>query len=184
MLRHLPNAITLMRILLMIPFGLCLFSGRYNAALILLFVAAASDSLDGFLARRFGWRTWFGSVADPLADKLLLVISYVSFGYLGIMPLWLVAVVLGRDLVIVSGSLAYWRLTGHFEGQPTWMGKVSTFVAMTAAVWTLLHLAFWPLPPWVLPSLYVLVTMLGLLSAAQYIVLGVRVVRTRGRRSA
>lgn len=182
MLKHLPNAITLMRIVLLVPFALFLFSERYQAALIVLFVAAVSDSLDGFLARRFGWRSWFGSVADPLADKLLLIVSYVSFGYLGIMPVWLVGVVLGRDGLILSGSFAYWRITGHFEGNPTWLGKVSTFVAMTAAVWTLLHLAFWPLPPWLLPSLYVLVAVLGAVSAMQYVVLGIRAVRLHARR--
>lgn len=183
MLKHIPNAITLMRIVLLVPFALFLFGERYQAALIVLFIAAVSDSIDGFLARRFGWRSWFGSIADPLADKLLLIVSYVSFGYLGIMPVWLVAVVLGRDALILGGSFAYWRITGHFEGNPTWLGKVSTFVAMTAAVWTLLHLAFWPLPPWLLPSLYVLVALLGGVSAMQYVVLGIRAVRLHGRRS-
>lgn len=181
MLRHIPNVITLMRIVLLVPFALYLFDERYLAALVILFIAAISDSVDGFLARRFGWRSWFGSVADPLADKLLLVVSYVSLGYLGIMPLWLVAIVLGRDLLIVSGSFIYWRVTGHFEGNPTWLGKTSTFVAMTAAVWTLLHLAFWPLPPWLLPALYVLVALLGTVSAAQYVVLGIRAVRLHNR---
>lgn len=177
MLRHIPNVITLMRIVLLVPFALYLFDQRYLAALIILFVAAVSDSIDGFLARRFGWRSWFGSIADPLADKLLLVVSYVSLGYLGIIPVWVVAVVLGRDVLIVSGSFFYWRLTGHFEGNPTWLGKASTFVAMTAAVWTLLHLAFWPLPPWLLPSLYMLVAILGVVSAAQYVLMGLRAVR-------
>ncbi len=182
MLKHIPNVITLMRIVLLVPFAFYLFGERYQAALILLFVAAVSDSIDGFLARRFGWRSWFGSLADPLADKLLLIVSYVSFGYLGIMPLWLVGVVLGRDALIVSGSLAYWRITGHFEGNPTWLGKTSTFVAMTAAVWTLLHLAFWPLPQWLLPTLYVLVAVLGAVSALQYVVVGMRAVRPPGGR--
>lgn len=181
MLKHIPNAITLMRIVLLVPFAFFLFGERYQAALIVLFIAAVSDSVDGFLARRFGWRSWFGSVADPLADKLLLIVSYVSFGYLDIMPIWLVVVVLGRDALILSGSFAYWRITGHFEGNPTWLGKASTFVAMTAAVWTLLHLAFWPLPPWLLPGLYVLVAILGGISAMQYVVLGIRAVRLHGR---
>lgn len=177
MLKQLPNAITLLRIVLLVPFAICLFESRYGAALIILFIAAASDSLDGFLARRYGWRTWFGSVADPLADKLLLTVSFVSLGWLGVMPWWLVGVVLGRDMLILSGSFAYWRLTGHFEGNPTWLGKASTFIAMTAAVWTLLHLAFWPLPPWLLPSLYVLVAVLGIVSALQYVMMGIRGLR-------
>jgi cardiolipin synthase len=117
-----------------------------------------------------------------LADKMLLIVSYVSFGYLGIMPLWLVGVVLGRDALILSGSFTYWRITGHFEGNPTWLGKTSTFVAMTAAVWTLLHLAFWPLPQWLLPTLYVLVALLGGISALQYVVLGLRAIRPPGGR--
>lgn len=183
MLRHLPNLITVMRIVLLLPFALYLFDKCYREALVVLFAAALSDSLDGFLARRFGWRTWFGSVADPLADKLLLTVSYVSFGYLGIMPIWLVIVVLGRDALILGGSFAYWRITGHFEGNPTWWGKVSTFIAMTAAVWTLLHLALWPLPNWLLPALYGLVAFLGVVSAVQYVVLGVRILRNRGGNS-
>lgn len=181
MLKHLPNIITLLRIVLLVPFALFLFDAKYGEALIVLFVAAVSDSLDGFLARRYGWRSWFGSVADPLADKMLLTVSYVSLGYLAIMPWWLVGVVLGRDVLILSGSFAYWRITGHFEGNPTWLGKTSTFVAMTAAVWTLLHKAFWPLPSGLLPALYGLVAVLGIASAIQYVVVGIRAVRQKGR---
>lgn len=70
--RHLPNLLTLLRLLLTLPIAWLLLSERFAAALWLFAVAGASDALDGFLARRFGWVSRVGSVLDPLADKLLL----------------------------------------------------------------------------------------------------------------
>ena len=102
-----PNIITVFRFLLVPPVVLLLLNHRYGAALIVFGVAGFSDALDGFLAKRYGWSSRMGAIMDPLADKLLLVASFVTLGWLGLIPPWLVALVILRDVVIVIGAMIY-----------------------------------------------------------------------------
>ncbi|PWG73519.1 CDP-alcohol phosphatidyltransferase, partial [Enterococcus hirae] len=80
--------------------------------LILFVVAAATDGLDGFLARFFGWKSRLGAILAPLADKLLMVSTYLVLSITGVFPLWLFMLVLGRDVVIVVGGLLFHRFVG------------------------------------------------------------------------
>ena len=84
-----PNALTLLRILLVLPFAVALLATEYRIALVIFFVAAATDALDGFLAREFDWRTRLGAIADPLADKALLIAAYLMLTLNGVLPYWL-----------------------------------------------------------------------------------------------
>lgn len=84
-----PNVITAFRFLLVPPVVILLLQERFTAALIVFGVAGFSDGLDGFLAKRYDWRSRLGSILDPLADKLLLVSSFVTLGWLGLIPAWL-----------------------------------------------------------------------------------------------
>src|SRR5689334_16611691 len=86
--RHLPNAITLTRIALVVPLIAVIARENFNAALILVMIAGASDALDGLLAKRCGWQSWLGGVLDPIADKTLLVACFVSLYLVGVMPAW------------------------------------------------------------------------------------------------
>jgi cardiolipin synthase len=144
-LSWIPNAICVVRILLIVPLVAALFSGAYTQALVLIVVAGLSDGLDGFLARTFDWRSRLGSLLDPAADKLLVVSTFVSLTTLDLVPLGLTLIVVLRDIVIVSGALAYQRIAGHLEGEPTLISKLNTVCVLLFIVLTIMH-AEWALP--------------------------------------
>ena len=142
---QIPNAICVVRIVLVVPITLALLGGRFDLALALIFVAGFSDGLDGFLAKHFGWRSWIGGILDPLADKLLLVSLFVVLAWLGLVPLWLAAVVILRDLVIVSGALAYNFTVGKVQPEPTRISKLNTVLQLIFVVIVVSRQAFgWP----------------------------------------
>jgi cardiolipin synthase len=125
-LAALPNVLSGMRIVLVLPFAWALLRQDHGLALWLFVVAALTDGLDGWLARRFGWQSQLGGLLDPAADKLLVAVSVSLFAWLDLVPVWVAAVVLGRDVVIVLGALYFrWRI-----GQVAWgasaLGKAST----------------------------------------------------------
>ena len=84
-----PNIISMLRIILVIPTVMLLLNERYGQALILFAVAGASDGLDGYIAKRYHYVSRLGTILDPLADKLLLVCTYLALGWLGLLPAWL-----------------------------------------------------------------------------------------------
>ena len=172
LLKSIPNTLTILRIILVVPFSWALLTEQYPLALGLLFVAGLTDGLDGFLARQFGWYTWFGSVADPVADKILLVVTYLILGYLGHIPLWLVALVVGRDIVIFTGSIIYSKVVGHFEGKPTLLGKICTFLLIVYGLLVLVHLGLWQLSPQILIWGAWVIAFFAITSGLQYVYLG------------
>lgn len=123
---QLPNLISLLRIILVIPVVWALVTANFFIALVLFAVAGFSDALDGFLAKHYHWESRLGSILDPLADKLLLVASFATLTWLGFLPHWLLWMVLGRDVLIVAGALAYHYLVGKFELLPLWSSKINT----------------------------------------------------------
>ncbi len=104
-----------------------LLSDRFAAALVVFGVAGVSDGIDGYLAKRFHWTTHIGALLDPLADKLLLVCSFVTLGYLGWIPYWLVGLVILRDLVIVAGAVSYHYFIEQLVAEPSHASKLNTF---------------------------------------------------------
>ena len=173
MLKHLPNFLTIVRMLLVVPFVIVLYNGHYLSALTLLFVAGVTDGLDGFLARQFGWYSWFGSVADPIADKLLLVASYVVLGMLGHIPIELTYLVVGRDALIFSGAGLYWFFVGRFEGRPTLLGKLCTFVMIVQGLLVLTSLALFEMPSLLLTAGNAVVAVLCVVSGVHYVYIGI-----------
>ncbi|WP_395683415.1 CDP-alcohol phosphatidyltransferase family protein [Dokdonella sp.] len=147
MLRHLPNLITALRILLVLPLCWLIDSGRYDGALVLAAIAAFSDALDGFLAKRFGWQSWIGGMLDPIADKLLLTATFVWLALAGDLPGWLAALVVGRDLAIVAGAIAYHNLVGPFDAAPSRLSKATTVVQLVFVLSELLRLSHWLMLP-------------------------------------
>ncbi len=128
LLLWLPNLLTSLRIVLALPICLLIISDQYVAALWVALIAGISDGLDGWAARRLHVTSRFGAIADPLADKLMLGSAYLGFAIAGLLPWWVTLVVIGRDVLIVSGALAYhWRY-GRYEMDPSRWGKLSTFV--------------------------------------------------------
>lgn len=178
--RWIPNALTFLRILLIAPFAGGLLSENYRLALLIFFVAAATDAFDGFLARHFNWRSRFGAIADPLADKALLLTAYLMLTLTGVLPVWLFALVLGRDLLIVVGALAYHYGIGRFEMQPSIPGKLNTFIQILVVLAIIVLLAGLPMQPWVLEAGIMLVAASAVVSGLHYVLIwGVRAWRAK-----
>ncbi|WP_020408239.1 CDP-alcohol phosphatidyltransferase family protein [Hahella ganghwensis] len=144
--RQLPNAITLLRILLVVPIVYCLAREWYRDALWLFLIAGVSDGLDGFLARTFHWSSRFGAITDPLADKALLVSVFVVLTLNGLLPWWLMVLVFVRDLIIVIGALAYHMMLGSYSIRPSIWGKLSTFTQITYVLVVVFYYAGLPMP--------------------------------------
>ncbi len=176
-LRFLPNLLCILRILLVYPVAHGILLGRYPQVMALFAVAAFTDALDGFLAKRFGWTSELGRVLDPLADKLLLVTVFICLSFAGLAPWWLTGLVLLRDLVIVFGALTFKLLFGPVRGAPTAASKFNTccqIVFCLAAVATAGY--GWPGP--------VLVTALGALVTVTTAVSGIDYTLIYSRRAA
>lgn len=129
-MRHLPNIICLIRIALIVPLVAAMLEGRQAQILLLFTVAALSDALDGFLAKRFGWTSELGRFLDPAADKLLLMSVFITAAWLDIAPWWVAAVAIARDVTIGIGALIFRLWFGPLHGQPTAISKVNTFTQM------------------------------------------------------
>ncbi|KFL37044.1 CDP-alcohol phosphatidyltransferase family protein [Arenimonas donghaensis] len=145
-LRHLPNAITGLRLAMAPVLLWLLWAGFHREALWLAVVAGASDAIDGLLAKRFGWRSRLGSLLDPVADKLMLGCAFAGLLLAGALPGWVVGLVLARDAVIVTGAVVWWRLAGPFDGEPSWLGKATTVAQIALVLACLVDLAGWAIP--------------------------------------
>ncbi len=133
-LRDIPNLITFMRMVLVLPVVWALLEREFALAFFLFGIAGFSDALDGFLAKRYNWTSEMGGWLDPVADKLLLVTSFIALGYLQLIPVWLVVMALIRDLIIFSGALAYHYLVKKFEGEPSVLSKLNTLLQIMLVV--------------------------------------------------
>jgi len=134
-----------LRILLVIPIVMSLRSEDFRLALILIFVAGFSDGLDGYLAKKFDWRTRLGGLLDPLADKLLLITVILTLTFMNLTPVWLAAVVIGRDLIIVTGATVYNYLIGPVTGEPSIISKINTVCQLLYMLCVIANSAFgWP----------------------------------------
>lgn len=129
-MRHLPNIICLIRIVLIVPLVAAMLAGRQTQILVLFTVAAVSDALDGYLAKRFGWTSDLGRFLDPAADKLLLLAVFITAAWLDIAPWWVAAVAIARDVTIAAGALIFRVWFGPLHGRPTAVSKVNTAVQM------------------------------------------------------
>ncbi|NMF90269.1 CDP-alcohol phosphatidyltransferase family protein [Aromatoleum petrolei] len=123
---NIPNTITLLRVALIFPLAVLLRQGEFGIALALFVVSALSDLADGLIARHWNLRTRFGAIADPVADKLTMLTVTLLLAFDGRLPWWLAAAVVMRDVVIVSGALAYHYLIGMVEMAPSTMSKLNT----------------------------------------------------------
>lgn len=166
--KMIPNLLTTLRILLLIPIISALLNGRYLLAFSLFVLAGLSDCLDGFLARRFQWTSHYGAMIDPLADKLLLMSSFITLGYLGHIPHWLITIVIGRDIWILCGAMAYHFFIGEPEFAPTQLSKFNTFFQILLIGLLLLHLSLIPISAQILHMLMLLVLVMSILSFTDY----------------
>jgi len=129
MLHHIPNALCVLRMLLAVPVAVLLVRGDFAATLWVFGFAAVTDGLDGFLAKRFNWTSELGKALDPLADKILLVTTFVTLAFLGSVPIWIAVPVVLRDVVITAGAILYVNTIGPLtHAQPTVISKLNTLI--------------------------------------------------------
>ena len=168
-LRFLPNLLCVLRMLLVWPLASFIFEERYELVISLFALAAFTDGLDGFLAKRYGWSTELGKHLDPLADKLLLVTMFVCLSIDGLVPWWLTGWVLLRDLIIVFGALIFRALFGPLHGNPTMASKLNTLTQIVFSLAVVATAAYhWP-PQWVLVALGALVFVSTGISGMDYV---------------
>jgi cardiolipin synthase len=163
-----------LRILLVIPTVYLIWDNQFSYALSLFFIAGVSDGLDGYLARRFNWTTKLGGYLDPMGDKLLMTASYFMLGWLGHLPVWLVAIVIGRDLVIVLGALAYRLLVQDITMSPLLVSKLNTAAQIFLVLLMLFSLSDLPMsdiPEWFILTIIYIVAITSMLSGLTYIII-------------
>ncbi|MGL5742382.1 MAG: CDP-alcohol phosphatidyltransferase family protein [Legionella sp.] len=169
-LKHLPNVLTLLRLLLIAPFLFYLYQHEYTTAFYIFILAGLSDGLDGFLARSFNWQSFFGSFVDPLADKLLIASSFISLALIGVLPWLLVALVFLRDLTISLGVLAWYQfIRRKLDFQPTLLSKINTALQLTLVTFCLFELAYFEFPPYLLNTILCLTTLTTAITYIDYI---------------
>ncbi len=144
-LSWIPNAISLFRIVLIAPILMLILEGSFGWAMLLFWLAGFSDGVDGYLAKRFDWGSRLGALLDPVADKLLVVGMFGTLAYLQHIPIWLAALVITRDIVIIGGATAYNFLVRPVEGEPTRVSKLNTALQLLFLMVVLSRAGFgWP----------------------------------------
>src|SRR2546422_4026512 len=139
----LANWLTIVRILLVPILVTLLVYNHPGWALLAFVVAGVTDTMDGYIARTRGTKTRLGAFLDPLADKLLLVAAFVTLTYKfpRVLPFWLTALVLSRDLLLIVVAVLVMLTGGHLQPAPTLLGKTSTVVQMVTVGAALLLVA-------------------------------------------
>jgi cardiolipin synthase (CMP-forming) len=122
----LPNLITLGRILLVPVTVWLMISQAFGWAFVAFLVAGISDGVDGAIARRYDMKTELGTFLDPIADKALLVSIYITLGTLTLIPVWLVILIVSRDMMIVGGVILAWIMDRPLAMNPSLISKVNT----------------------------------------------------------
>lgn len=164
-----PNLITLGRIFLVPIVVWAISSGAMWIAFVLFLAAGVSDAVDGFLAKRFHMTTMLGSYLDPLADKALLVSIYVTLGINGLLPRWLVILVVSRDVMIVGGVMLSWLVGSPVKMKPLIVSKLNTVAQIVLASVVLGSLGYRLDIPTATTVLMGLVAATTLLSVAAYL---------------
>jgi len=134
----LANWLTILRIVLIPVFVTLLVYRKLGLALLVFGAAALTDLLDGWVARSRGMASRLGAFLDPLADKLLLIASFVTLTWLKALPFWITAVVFSRDVMLIVGTLLIHMVGGRIYPRPTWAGKAATFFQILTVLAALL----------------------------------------------
>jgi cardiolipin synthase len=168
--RDIPNLISVVRILLTIPVVYFLLERNYGAALILFTVAGVSDGLDGFLAKHYQWQSRLGGLLDPLADKLLLMSSFLVLSATGLVPVWLLMAAICRDLVILGGAMYYNFMIEEVQPAPSIASKLNTALQILLVILVMLNAGPLALPPGLIDALQWCLLATILVSGVHYVV--------------
>jgi cardiolipin synthase (CMP-forming) len=176
----LPNLITIARILLVPVIVWAIASGEMLFAFLLFLAAGVSDAVDGFLAKRLGMASEFGSYLDPLADKALIVSIYVSLGISGALPRWLVILVVSRDIMIIAAVMLSWLVDKPVTVKPLTVSKANTAAQIMLATLVLAQEGLKFNFSWLVDAAIAAVAVLTLVSVAAYVREWVRHMGTPG----
>ena len=174
----LPNWLTILRILLIPVFVTLLVYRRAGLALLVFCLASLTDMLDGYIARSQGRQTRLGAFLDPMADKLLLTSGFVTLTWLKVIPFWITAVVVSRDVVLSIGVLVIHVAGGTVHPAPTWIGKMSTVFQMLTVLGAMAAAYFHLLPVFVTTLLAWITAVFTITSGLQYIIRGLKQLET------
>ena len=171
-LKQIPNALTLIRLLLIAPFLVCLSHHQFVAAFYIFVIAGVTDALDGWLARWFGCQSTFGTFVDPMADKLLITASFIGLAVLHVLPWWLVILVFARDLTISVGVIAWYLIIPQKPNlKPTNLSKVNTVMQLIVVMLGLFEQAFGVISPWLSQTCLWLTMVTTLASFIDYVMI-------------
>jgi cardiolipin synthase len=171
--KYLPNLLTILRVW-MLPFiAMKILGGDYRQAFYILLLAGFTDALDGYLARRFHWESEIGAMIDPIADKLLLSVTFIMLGLVDLVPGWLVWIVIGRDLLLLAATGCVMAFTPLRGFPPSPIGKASTALQLLTVAAVLLSV-----PPVWLTGLFFVVAALAIASGGQYLMSGAQRLRS------
>ena len=137
----LPNALSIIRIILTVPIVIALLKHQYLLTLLLFLAAGISDALDGWIAKQFSFQTRLGSILDPVADKVLLTCTFIALYWVNILPLWLLMIIFVRDVIIIAGALGYFLGEMSAESdllEPSLISKVNTVLQISLVIYLLL----------------------------------------------
>ncbi len=132
-----PNLLSLFRILFTFFFILAVYHDRFDYALYLFVLQGLTDMLDGFLARVMKEKTELGAYLDPIADKTMILAAFIMLSIKQIVPLWLPATVILKDVAVAIGFLILYKLVGHIKPVPSIFGKLSTTFQIAAVLFVL-----------------------------------------------
>jgi cardiolipin synthase (CMP-forming) len=173
-LRHLPNLICLVRLALVWPVAAAVASANFLLALVLFMTAAVSDGLDGYLAKRFNWTSELGKFLDPMADKLLLMTLFIESAWLGLVPWWITAAAVARDVMIGLGALVFRLWFGPLHGRPTLISKINTGAQLLYLMGMMFNAAVGFPPREILDALAVITFVTIVLSGYRYLAIFTR----------
>jgi cardiolipin synthase (CMP-forming) len=157
---QLPNAITIVRIVMAFPLLYLLITKQHAAAFWVALIAGASDFVDGYLAKKYQWHSHLGGLLDPIADKCLLTVCFIGLAWQDAIAWWVFIVVILRDVVILTGAFVWWKTIGPFKARPSLLGKLCTFMQIIFVALMLANLAFdRMLALIILPSLWIMLAL-------------------------
>ena len=168
LIRHIPNLLTLLRMTAAPALILCLTDRNYGLGAMLFLVAAVTDALDGWIAKKFDCVTQLGAILDPIADKMLIITAYIVLSLLGDIPLWLVLIVGFRDLGIVGGYLILQIIRTEMPPQPSILSKLNTVAQIAFVLLVMVNRISWVSLSEIVAVVLWLVTITTILSGIHY----------------
>jgi cardiolipin synthase (CMP-forming) len=169
-----PNFITIARLIGVPVVVWLIIADQYFAAVSLFILAGVSDAVDGFIAKRYGATSELGAFLDPIADKALLVSVFVTLGYEGILPAWLIILTVSRDILIIGGVILSYVMAKPVAMKPLWVSKLNTVAQILLIALVLADLAGMAVSTIVVTTLVMAVAGLTIASASAYLVDWVR----------